>query len=113
MINIVQHRLGKLHLRQGDNINGFDPKDRKWDPERLLLGYWHSAATLNFLRSYAGNGDHSPLQSIEVSDLKSSEHYGTYSEDAQAILGKPLTSESLEAWWLRSSHMCRLSFSMM
>lgn len=81
---------------KGDNINGFDPKDRKWDPERLLLGYWHSAATLNFLRSYAGNGDHSPLQSIEVSDLKSSEHYGTYSEDAQAILGKPLTSESLE-----------------
>lgn len=81
---------------KGNNINGFDTKDRKWDPERLLLGYWHSAATLNFLRSYAGSGDHSPLQSIEVSDLKSSEHYGTYSEDAQAILGKPLTSESLE-----------------
>eukprot|EP00435_Cladocopium_sp_Y103_P061585 s178_g23.t1 len=81
---------------KGDNINGFDPKDRKWDPERLLLGYWHSAATLNFLRSYASSGDHPPLQSIEVSDLKSSEHYGTYSEDAREILGKPLTSESLE-----------------
>jgi len=81
---------------KGDNINGFEPKDRKWDPERLLLGYWHSAATLNFLRSYASSGDHLPLQRVKVEDLKASENYGSYAEDAQAISGKSLTSESLE-----------------
>jgi len=83
---------------QGDNINGFEPKDRKWDPERLLLGYWHSAATLNFLRSYASSGDHLPLQTVKVEDLKASENYGSYAEDAQAISGKSLTSESLDTW---------------
>eukprot|EP00438_Fugacium_kawagutii_P034858 Skav225554 [mRNA] locus=scaffold81:297130:302013:+ [translate_table: standard] len=91
-------KLQSLKERSGDNINGFDPKDRKWDPERLLLGYWHSAATLNYLRSYVSNGDHAPLKAIEISDLKASEHYGSHSEDAQAISSKALTSESLEAW---------------
>ena len=64
---------------------GFDPKDRKWDPERLLLGrssslaiqpvscdvisrsgYWHSSATLNYLRGYAACGDHQPLQAVQA-----------------------------------------------
>ena len=54
---------------QGDNINGFDVKDRKWDPERLLLGYWHSAAALNYLRSYAQHGDRRPLRQIDLSEL--------------------------------------------
>eukprot|EP00971_Amphidinium_carterae_P202700 4022456-Amphidinium_carterae.1 len=36
-----------------ENINGIEPTavDRKWDPERLLQGYFHSAATLNYLRA--------------------------------------------------------------
>ena len=33
-------------------------------------GYWHSAATLNFLRGYAANGDHTPVQSIEATGLE-------------------------------------------
>lgn len=41
--------LGEIYSFKGDNINGYDPKDRAWDPKRLLEGYWHSAATLNFL----------------------------------------------------------------
>ncbi|CAK9005298.1 unnamed protein product [Durusdinium trenchii] len=81
---------------KGDNINGFDPKDRKWDPERLLLGYWHSAATLNFLRGYASSGEHGPLKTISVEALKASEHFASYSDDAKAIAGKALTPESVE-----------------
>ncbi|CAK9003720.1 Phospho-2-dehydro-3-deoxyheptonate aldolase (3-deoxy-D-arabino-heptulosonate 7-phosphate synthase) (DAHP synthase) (Phospho-2-keto-3-deoxyheptonate aldolase) [Durusdinium trenchii] len=92
----VVEGLGEIMSFKGDNINGFDPKDRKWDPQRLLEGYWHSAATLNFLRGYAANGDHTPVQSIEISDLKGSEHAASYTADAQAIAQKPLSSEQLE-----------------
>ncbi|CAG8498449.1 7495_t:CDS:2 [Acaulospora morrowiae] len=41
---------------RGDNINGYDPNDRKPDPERLLSAYFHSAATLNYVRSILGSG---------------------------------------------------------
>eukprot|EP00933_Yihiella_yeosuensis_P020099 TRINITY_DN16207_c0_g1_i1.p1 TRINITY_DN16207_c0_g1~~TRINITY_DN16207_c0_g1_i1.p1 ORF type:complete len:431 (-),score=101.51 TRINITY_DN16207_c0_g1_i1:249-1541(-) len=87
---------GEIKSFKGDNINGFDPKDRKWDPERLLQGYWHSAAALNFLRGYALNGDHEPLRSINVADLKSSPSYDGFAADAQAISSKDLTPDNLE-----------------
>ncbi|KAI7885018.1 DAHP synthetase [Lichtheimia hyalospora FSU 10163] len=41
---------------RGDNVNGFDPKDRKADPERLLGAYFHSAATLNYVRALLDSG---------------------------------------------------------
>ncbi|KAI9155832.1 hypothetical protein H9P43_008942 [Blastocladiella emersonii ATCC 22665] len=41
---------------RGDNVNGFDPKDRKPDPERLVGAYFHSAATLNYVRSLLSSG---------------------------------------------------------
>ncbi|OAD72596.1 hypothetical protein PHYBLDRAFT_113606 [Phycomyces blakesleeanus NRRL 1555(-)] len=41
---------------RGDNVNGFDPKDRDADPERLLGAYFHSAATLNYVRSLLDSG---------------------------------------------------------
>ncbi|CAG8561325.1 13067_t:CDS:2, partial [Acaulospora colombiana] len=41
---------------RGENINGFDPNDRKPDPERLLKAYFHSAATLNYVRSILSSG---------------------------------------------------------
>jgi len=52
---------GEIMSFKGDNINGLDPKDRKWDPERLLQGYFHSAATLNFLRAHASQVDQAEL----------------------------------------------------
>ncbi|CAJ1376839.1 unnamed protein product [Effrenium voratum] len=88
--------FGEIMSFKGDNINGFDPKNRKWDPERLLLGYWHSAAALNFLRGYCTSGEHLPLQTVGVADLKSSEHYESYSEDARAIFGKAIVPETVE-----------------
>ena len=42
---------GELHSFKGDNINGYDVANRKWNPQRLLDGYWHGAATLNYLRT--------------------------------------------------------------
>ncbi|RAO71418.1 uncharacterized protein BHQ10_007430 [Talaromyces amestolkiae] len=51
---------------RGDNINGFDanPESRKPDPARLVSAYFHSAATLNYLRASLASGIadlHSPL----------------------------------------------------
>ncbi|KAJ5708365.1 hypothetical protein N7488_008166, partial [Penicillium malachiteum] len=51
---------------RGDNINGFDadPESRKPDPARLVSAYFHSAATLNYLRAALSSGLadlHSPL----------------------------------------------------
>ncbi|KAL3473582.1 DAHP synthetase [Aspergillus californicus] len=51
---------------RGDNINGFDatPESRRPDPERLVSAYFHSAATLNYLRASLSSGLadlHSPL----------------------------------------------------
>jgi len=92
----VVEGLGEIMSFKGDNINGFDPKDRKWDPERLLQGYFHSSAALNFLRSYTANGDHEPLKSIEVESLKESPEYSSYTADAQAIKSKAITGETVE-----------------
>ena len=51
---------------RGDNINGFaaDPGIRKPDPSRLVSAYFHSSATLNYLRASLSSGLadlHSPL----------------------------------------------------
>ncbi|KAK9476759.1 DAHP synthetase [Lipomyces japonicus] len=62
---------------RGDNINGFDPEDRIPDPERLVSAYFHSAATLNFIRSSLSSGFadlHTPydwsLSHIQSSEVK-------------------------------------------
>ncbi|KAH7101854.1 DAHP synthetase [Auriculariales sp. MPI-PUGE-AT-0066] len=41
---------------RGDNVNGFDPDDRKPDPDRLLHAYFHSVSTLNCMRSLLSSG---------------------------------------------------------
>lgn len=49
---------------RGDNINGFDPKDRIPDPSRLVAAYFHSASTSNYIRAALASGIadlHSPL----------------------------------------------------
>lgn len=49
---------------RGDNINGFDPKDRTPDPSRLVAAYFHSASTSNYIRAALASGIadlHSPL----------------------------------------------------
>ena len=49
---------------RGDNVNGYSTDDRQPDPERLLRAYFHSTATLNYIRSLLSSGFadlHKPL----------------------------------------------------
>ncbi|KAI5449875.1 hypothetical protein NCC49_003991 [Naganishia albida] len=41
---------------RGDNVNGFEVTDRRPDPDRLLSAYFHSAATLNYIRALLSSG---------------------------------------------------------
>jgi 3-deoxy-7-phosphoheptulonate synthase len=52
----------KVTSFKGDNINSFDTSSRDPDPDRLVQAYFHSAATLNYLRAMIAGG---------VSDLHS------------------------------------------
>lgn len=59
-----KHQGQTIHAFRGDIINGHDPAARRPDPDRLVAAYFHSAATLNFVRGAlaAGIADlHSPL----------------------------------------------------
>merc|ERR1719293_236292 len=68
----VVEGYGEIMSFKGDNINGFKPEDRKWDPERLLQGYFHSAATLNYLRSFTTSADPTALCKLKLTALQSS-----------------------------------------
>lgn len=49
---------------RGDILNGFAPDARELDPERLVQAYFHSAATLNYVRAQISSGIadlHNPL----------------------------------------------------
>ncbi|GAA6064643.1 hypothetical protein JCM10212_004485 [Sporobolomyces blumeae] len=50
---------------RGDNVNGISPSDRLPDPERLLQSYFHSASTVNHVRSLLASGFASLPQSGE------------------------------------------------
>lgn len=41
---------------RGENINGYEKENRVPDPQRLLEGYFHSAATLNYGRVLVSSG---------------------------------------------------------
>ena len=56
----------KVPSFRGDNVNSFEPTAREPDPDRLVQGYFHSAATLNFIRSILASG---------FADLSSSQHW--------------------------------------
>mmetsp|Transcript_20131 Transcript_20131/g.56713 ORF Transcript_20131/g.56713 Transcript_20131/m.56713 type:complete len:446 (+) Transcript_20131:80-1417(+) len=84
----VVEGYGEIMSFKGDNINGYAPSDRKWDPERLLQGYFHSAATLNFLRSFAAGADPTALAAIDVSALKDSPDFETLKSSAKEIGAK-------------------------
>lgn len=82
---------GEIYSFKGDNINGYEPKDRTWDPKRLLEGYWHSAATLNYVRSLQASAEEKEalLKSVDLSTLASSE----FAAEASA-LGSSLCTEA-------------------
>jgi 3-deoxy-7-phosphoheptulonate synthase len=78
---------GEIMSFKGDNINGYDPSERKWDPERLLQGYFHSAATLNFLRGYCGVAG-AELAAVKVDALAPASDFATIESGVKDISTK-------------------------
>ena len=74
--------VGEVYSFKGDNINGYEIAQRKWDPNRLLEGYWHSCATLNYLRTVQSAEDFSAstLGTLDLDFLRSSPHYTAWSK---------------------------------
>ena len=56
----------KVPSFRGDNVNRFEPTGRDPDPDRLVQGYFHSAATLNFVRGIMSSG---------LADLSEAKHW--------------------------------------
>ena len=46
----------KVPVFRGENVNGFEVSERIPDPQRLVKGYFHSSATLNYGRVLLANG---------------------------------------------------------
>jgi len=79
---------GKTHFSfRGDNINGFELKDRKPDPTRLLQGYFHSASTLNYARALIKDGfaDVRAAKHWNLGFVKSSENRAKYEKMVRSI----------------------------
>jgi len=82
----VLEGYGEIMSFKGDNINGYEPTERKWDPERLLTGYFHSAATLNYLRSLQQSGDMGAMiKAIDVGFLSASSDHAQSARIADGI----------------------------
>jgi len=79
---------GEIMSFKGDNINGFAPEDRKWDPERLLQGYFHSAATLNYLRSYSVAAEPMELAAMNIGLLSGATDFAALRASEQEIGAK-------------------------
>lgn len=88
--------VGEVMSFKGDNINGFEVKDRKWDPERLLQGYFHSAATLNFLRSYVQSASPEILAAINVGALTGAKELESIRTVAAEVLTKSMSGAQTE-----------------
>jgi len=75
---------------RGDIINGYELDDREPDPDRLLQSYFHSSATLNYIRSLINTG---------FADLHKAEHWNlshirnqTLREEHEEIINQLRTS---------------------
>ncbi|HKJ84534.1 MAG TPA: 3-deoxy-7-phosphoheptulonate synthase, partial [Spirochaetia bacterium] len=55
-LEIEQIGSRSIPTYKGDTINGIDPDDRQPDPGRLVQGYFHATATLNYIRSMIDGG---------------------------------------------------------
>lgn len=100
---------------RGDNINGYDPKDRTPDPKRLVDAYFHSAATLNYMRASLSSGIadlHSPLD-WGLGHVRDEEIKAKYQRIVESIteslrfmrtVGADTTASGLETIDLYTSH---------
>ncbi len=64
---------------KGDAVHGFDINDRTPDPARLMTGYFHAAATLNYIRAMIAGG-FADLHHPDYWNLRDMEHASRYEE---------------------------------
>ena len=79
---------GETHFSfRGDNVNTFELAGRKPDPDRLLQGYFHSAATLNYARALIKDGfaDVRAAKHWNLGFVKSSENRAKYEKMVTSI----------------------------
>jgi len=79
---------GKIYSYKGENINGYEPADRQWDPKRLLDGVWHSHATLNYIRALKSDPEEieAIFKTLDVEALKTSPDFGAEAEVLDASI---------------------------
>ena len=109
------HQGQQIHSFRGDILNGNSISERTPDPARLVSAYFHSAATLNFLRASISSGIadlHSPLdwELGHVKDEKIKARYETIVNSIAESLrfmhtvGADSTASGLETVDLFTSH---------
>ena len=109
------HEGNQIHSFRGDILNGYAVEERKPDPARLVSAYFHSAATLNFVRGSLASGIadlHSPLdwELGHVKDAKIKAQYETIVNSITESLrfmrtvGADSTATGLETVDLYTSH---------
>ncbi|MCP4760676.1 MAG: 3-deoxy-7-phosphoheptulonate synthase [archaeon] len=61
----------ELPVYRGDMVNSFEPdfEKRRHDPDRMLQGYFRSAATINLIRAFLKGGYASPEQILDWQKL--------------------------------------------
>jgi 3-deoxy-7-phosphoheptulonate synthase len=100
----------KVFSFKGDNVNGFDSSNRQPDPERLVDAYFHSAATLNYVRSMTSGGVSDLCSQAEwkLANVKNDEIRQEYEEAIEEVQEAIRTdedfSESLKTASLYTSH---------
>ena len=72
---------------RGDILNGFDINNRDIDPDRLVQAYFHSAATLNYVRAQISSGIadlHNPMD-WELGHVRERELQAKYERIVESI----------------------------
>ncbi len=100
---------------RGDILNGYPLAERKPDPSRLVSAYFHSAATLNFIRASLDSGIadlHSPMN-WNLGHVQSMDIKAKYQRIVESIteslafmktVGADTASNALETVELYTSH---------
>ncbi|KAL9628425.1 MAG: hypothetical protein Q9164_007282 [Protoblastenia rupestris] len=109
------HKETQIHSFRGDILNGYPVDERKPDPARLVSAYFHSAATLNFVRGSLASGIadlHSPLD-WELGHVRDEKIKAQYERIVNSIteslrfmrtVGADSTASGLETVDLYTSH---------
>jgi 3-deoxy-7-phosphoheptulonate synthase len=73
---------------RGDNVNSFDVSSRVPDPARMLSGYFHSAATLNYARAVLSSGlaDLKAASAWELGFVQDAVHRAQYNDILERLL---------------------------